>query len=260
MSLTYLEIDQARADYLELSDELRQAFDERLFQSWLYHDHMLEGVVLTESDIHRALIGRPCRNYCDGLVQKSLRRMRGAIHQLEADARSGVDISMDWLKDLHRQMCDVDDEHAGRYRKRDTSPGVYHLDVIPHKSISYYFHKFLEEWETELRGLHPIRAAAMAHWEFMRVFPFDERTGIVGRLMMNYILIKNFYPPAIVHANDRHHYFDALNGHRADMVPVVVEAMKGTIEAARVFRVRAEQQRLEQQRLEQQARRHQFAM
>jgi hypothetical protein len=235
MSLTYLEIDQARADYTALPDDVRRTFDERLMQSWLYHDHMLEGVVLTESDITRALRGRPCRNYCDGLVQKSLRRMMGCIHQFESDAQMGVEISLDWIKDLHRQMCDEGDEAAGRYRKRDTSPGVYHLDVVPSKSISYYFHKFLDDWESELSGYHPIRAAAMAHWEFMRVFPFDDRTGIVGRLMMNYILMKNYYPPAIIHANDRHNYFTALNGHRTDLVPVVVDAIKGTIDAARLF-------------------------
>lgn len=238
MSLTYLEIDQARADYTALPDEVRREFDDRLMQSWLYHDHMLEGVVLTESDITRALTGRPCRNYCDGLIHKSLRRMKAAIHQLEDDAANGVELSLDWLKDLHRHMCDADDEKAGRYRQRDTSPGVYHLDVVASKSISYYFHRFLEEWDDELSKVHPIRAAAMAHWEFMRVFPFDDRTGIVGRLMMNYILIKNFYPPAVIHATDRHHYFDALNGHRTDMVPVVVEAMKGTIIAARAFQQR----------------------
>ncbi len=235
MSLTYLEIDQARADYAELPDSIRQAFDERLNQSWLYHDHMLEGVVLTQSDITRALQGRPCRNYCDGLTQKSLRRMKTCIHKLEDDAAQGVELSLDWIKELHKMMCDDDDEAAGRYRQRNTSPGVYHLSVVPSKSISYYFHKFLEIWDEELAGVHPIRAAAIAHWEFMRVFPFDERTGIVGRLMMNYVLIKNFYPPAVIHATDRHHYFAALNGHRADMVPVVAEAIRGTIEAARAF-------------------------
>ncbi len=242
MSLTYLEIDQARTDYTALPTDVRRQFDERLIQSWLYHDHMLEGVVLSESDITRALSRRPCRNYCDGLIHKSLRRMKGCIHQLEADAADGVELSLEWIKQLHRSMCDADDEAAGRYRKRNTSPGVYHLDVVPSASISYYFHRFMEEWEDELCRMHPIRAAAIAHWEFMRVFPFDERTGIVGRLMMNYILTKNFYPPAVIHANDRHHYFAALNGHRTDMVPVVVEAMKGTITAARLFSERVAQQ------------------
>ncbi|MFW5968116.1 MAG: Fic family protein [Persicimonas sp.] len=240
MSLTYLEVDQARSDYAALTDDVRQAFEERLVQSWLYHDHMLEGVVLTESDIHRAIDGRPCRNYCDRRTQKSLRRMRGCIHKLYGDADQDRELSLEWLRDLHERMCDDDDEKAGRYRQRETSPGVYHLDVVGPDSISYHFRKLLDDWRDELSTMHPIRAAALAHWEFMRVFPFDERTGIVGRLMMNYILIKNYYPPAVIHASDRHRYFGALDGSRAEMVPVVVEAIRGTIEAARAFRDRAD--------------------
>lgn len=236
MSLAYLEIDQARSDYTALPAEIRREFDARLLQSWLYHDHMLEGVVLTQGDITRALDGRPCRNYCDRVIHKSLRRMMGQIHQMDADARSGVGVSGAWIKSLHRNLCDADDPAAAAYRTRNTSPGVYHLDVVAGKDIEAEFDHFLATWEAELCGLHPIRAAALAHHEFMRVFPFDGRTGVVGRLMMNYILTKNFYPPAIIHASDRHYYFAALNGHPSAMVPILVEAMKGTIEAARAFR------------------------
>lgn len=237
MSLAYLEIDQARSDYTALGGSLRQAFDARLSQSWLYHDHMLEGVVLTESDIQRALDGRPCRNYCDRVIQDSLRRMDARIQRMEADANDGVEITAQWLKELHQDVCGVP-QAAGVFRTRNTSPGVYHLDVIPGLEVPERFEQFLLMWDEELRHLHPIRAAAMAHHEFMRIFPFDERTGVVGRLMMNYILVKNFYPPAIIHASDRHHYFAALNGHRSDMIEVLVDAIRGTIEAARFFQRR----------------------
>jgi len=236
MSLAYLEIDQARSEYTTLPAEIRREFDARLIQSWLYHDHMLEGVVLTQGDITRALEGRPCRNYCDRVIHKSLRRMMGIIEQMDQDARAGVEVSQAWIKGLHQALCDADEPAAACYRTRNTSPGVYHLDVVAGVAIEAEFENFLARWETEFRGLHPIRAAALAHHEFMRIFPFDGRTGVVGRLMMNYILIKNFYPPAIIHASDRHYYFAALNGHPSDMVPVLVEAMKGTIEAARAFR------------------------
>lgn len=237
MSLAYLEIDQARSDYTALKGALRKAFDARLSQSWLYHDHMLEGVVLTESDIQRALDGRPCRNYCDRVTQDSLRRMDARIQRLQTDAHAGVEVTEQWLRQLHQDLCAAPDA-AGAFRTRNTSPGVYHLDVVPGSSVPERFEDFLRQWEEEFRHLHPIRAAAMAHHEFMRVFPFDERTGVVGRLMMNYILVKNFYPPAIIHASDRHHYFAALNGHRTDMVSVLVDAIRGTIEAARFFQRR----------------------
>lgn len=235
MNLAYMEVDHQRSHYRAISEAARDAFMERLVLSWLYHDHALEGIVLTQADLERAMEGMPCRNYCDNVVQRSLQRLKACIAHLEACARDGQDLSLDWIKDLHVRMSNPGDEAAGRYRKRDSSPGVYNLDVVPAASISYYFRKFIDTYENELVLHHPLRAAAIAHWEFMKVFPFDERTGVIGRLMMNFILLRHGYPPAIIHATDRHHYFAALNGHRTDLVPVLVDAVGATIAAARNF-------------------------
>lgn len=235
MNLTYLEIDHQRSHYDRLTGSARDAFMDRLVFSWLYHDHALEGVVLTDRDIWRALSGQPVRNYCDGLIQKSLLRQREIALSFFDPATRPDELSMDYIKELHGRLCDDGDDAAGRYRKRDTSPGVYNLSVVPQASISYYFRKFMDTYEDELRNYHPVRAAAIAHWEFMKVFPFDEKSGIVGRLMMNYLLVRAGYPPAIIHAHDRHHYFAALDGHRTDLVPVVVDAITAAIEAARIF-------------------------
>lgn len=243
MNLTYLEIDHQRSQYDRLMNgPARDAFLDRLVFSWLYHDHALEGVVLTDRDIWRALSGQPVRNYCDGLVQKSLLRQRQIALSFFDPERRPAELTMDMIKALHCKLCDDCDEAAGRYRKRDTSPGVYNLDVVPQASISYYFRKFMDIYEQELQTYHPVRAAAIAHWEFMKVFPFDEKSGIVGRLMMNYLLIRAGYPPAIIHAHDRHHYFGALDGNRTDLVPVVIEAITSAIDGARIFSQQMQQQ------------------
>lgn len=241
MNLTYLEVDHARSPYDALSGKQREAFQERLVLSLLYHDHALEGVPLSPREIDRALQGKPCRNYCDGETQKSLCRLQSAIGYVRREAQAGRSVTAEWIKELHGRMCDNDCESAGRYRKRDTSPGVYNLDIVKANSISYHFHKFVENCEGEFQTYHPVRRAAVAHWEFMRVFPFDERTGIVGRLLMNLMLLKNDYPPATIHAMERHTYFQALRGHRSDMVPVVVDGLKATITAAEDFAAHEEQ-------------------
>ena len=235
MNLTYLEIDHNRGPYDALKGEARAAFNERLVLSYLYHDHALEGVPLSRREIDRALEGKPCRNYCDGEIKKSLRRLKKAFGDIREDARDGEDLSIEWIKDRHVHMCDDDDEAAGRYRQRNTSPGVYNLDIVKSGSLSYHFHKFIEDYREEYRHYHPVRAAAVAHWEFMHVFPYDDRTGIVGRLMLNFLLMRADYPPATIHAMDRHHYFKALRGHRSDMVNVVVDGVKATISAAEEF-------------------------
>ncbi|RDV38309.1 Fic family protein [Bradymonadaceae bacterium TMQ3] len=239
MNLTYLEVDHQRSIYNAMPDELRPSFMERLKLCWLYHDHALEGVVLSSDEIARAMERMPCRTHCESVTQHGLRALYEAIDFIHASAERGDELSVEWLRELHQMLCMPGDDAGGRYRKRDTSPGVYHLTVAPASSISYHFHKFMDVYEEELRALHPIRQSALAHWEFMRVFPFDERTGIVGRLMLNFLLIKHRFPPAIVHGCDRHTYFAALNGHRNDMVPVTIEAIRATLQAAKTFQRQA---------------------
>ena len=238
MNLTYLEIDHQRSTYHEVVNTDGTEFRDRLALSWLYHDHALEGVVVAPGDLDRALKGMPSRNYCDGVLLHSLRAMRDSIDYIHDSAERGDELSLEWLRDIHTRLCPDDCETAGRYRQRDTSPGVYHLDVAPANSISYHFHKFIDTYHDELASMHPIRQAAIAHWEFMRVFPFDERTGVVGRLMLNFLLLKHDFPPAVVHATDRHVYFGALNGHRTDVVPVVADATRSSIAAAQAYQKR----------------------
>jgi len=235
MNLTYLEIDHNRANYDALVGDAKRAFIDRLMLGWMFHDHALEGVVLTHEDLRRALSGQPVRNYVDGQHQKSLLRLRQAALDLFDWARDDGEITMDFIKDLHEKLCDEGCEHAGRYRKRDTSPGVYHLDVVPQGSISYYFHRLVDMWNDELKFINPIRAAAIVHWEFMRAFPFDEKTGMVGRLLMNAVLIRGGYPPAIIHQMERQTYFAALDGRREELIPVLVDAIRATIECAEGF-------------------------
>lgn len=236
MNLTYLEIDYRRSSYDAMPQPVREAFEERLMLSWLYHEHALEGVVLTQSDIEGAMSGRECRTWSEEQVHKSVRRLHACF---EAVLRGGADASqimtLDWIKAQHAALSDAGSEHAGRYRKRDTSPGVYNLDVVPASSISYYFRKMLDAYHNELSKAHPIRGAAMAHWEYMRAFPFDEKSGLVGRLMSSALLVSSGYPPAVIHAQSRPQYFAALGGHRTDMIPVVVDALAATIQASESF-------------------------
>ena len=238
MNLTYLEIDRKRSIYQDVVESHGLEFRDRLAMSWLYHDHALEGVVIAPEDLERARQGMPARNYCDGVLLHSLQAMREAIDLIHDSAYRGDELSIDWLRDLHEHLSLDDSEAAGRYRQRDTSPGVYHLDVVPQNSISYHFHKFIDSFHGEMSSMHPVRRAAVAHWEFMCVFPFDHLTGVVGRLMANFVLLRHGFPPAIIHATDRQSYFDALKAQRIDGVPVIANAVRSSISAAREYRSR----------------------
>lgn len=69
--------------------------------------------------------------------------------------------------------------------------------------------------EEEEKKEHPaILLAALLHYRFVRIHPFDEGNGRVSRLLMNYVLFKNGYPPVVIKSEDKLNYLRALN--RAD--------------------------------------------
>lgn len=235
MNLTYLEIDHQRLIYNRLISAPDHEFVDALIFSWLYHEHAIEGVVLNPDAINRALSQRPTRNYRDRQIKNSLNRVRTiAMHMIDG-TRHGNTIDTAWIKEIHALLSDEEDPKSGHYRVRDTTPGVYNLKCVPGSTVAYHLNKLFNGFDEILKNEHPIYAASKIHWEFMQIFPFDEHSGFVGRLLLNQILIQAKYPPAIFHAMDRQQYFAALDSKPSKLIPVVEEAIKSTLGAAQLF-------------------------
>lgn len=65
--------------------------------------------------------------------------------------------------------------------------------------------------EEEKGELHPVALAALLHYKFVRIHPFDDGNGRLSRLLMNYVLVKNNLPPVVIKSADKKAYLFALN-------------------------------------------------
>ncbi|MGQ1947501.1 Fic family protein [Geofilum sp. OHC36d9] len=68
----------------------------------------------------------------------------------------------------------------------------------------------LNWYNSNIDQLHPVQLAAEFHYRFVCIHPFDDGNGRVARLIMNYILLKNNYPPVIIKSEDKESYLTAL--------------------------------------------------
>jgi len=68
------------------------------------------------------------------------------------------------------------------------------------------------QWiQAHLNKQHPLITGAIAHYNLVRIHPFDDGNGRGARILMNMILIKKGYPPAIIRREERRQYLATLN-------------------------------------------------
>ena len=76
----------------------------------------------------------------------------------------------------------------------------------------------LVDWynEAEREGkLSPVELAALFHYRYIRIHPFEDGNGRIARLMVNFILCRHDYPMIVVRSRKKSEYLEAL--HQADM-------------------------------------------
>ncbi|MEM9480099.1 MAG: Fic family protein [Verrucomicrobiota bacterium] len=103
----------------------------------------------------------------------------------------------------------IDDANAGIFRSIPVR--ISGSDVVlpnPHK-VPSLMDEFAS-WLKASRNLHPVELAAEAHFRLVTIHPFVVGNGRTARLIMNFILIRKGYPPAIIRKRDRLRYLRAL--------------------------------------------------
>jgi len=71
----------------------------------------------------------------------------------------------------------------------------------------------LVEWyrNEEQRGkLKVEELAALFHYRYIRIHPFEDGNGRIARLLVNYIFLRNNYPMLVIRSDDRNNYLKAL--------------------------------------------------
>lgn len=86
----------------------------------------------------------------------------------------------------------------------------------------------LVQWyndEAVIGELSPLELAALLHYRFIRIHPFEDGNGRIARLLVNYVLIRNNYPPVIIQSKDKENYLRIL--HQCDIVVGMESASQG---------------------------------
>ena len=111
--------------------------------------------------------------------------------------------------------------HAGQYKTRPNSVITRYGDrfdyASPEETPSLMAD--LVDWynEAEASGKYSVvELAALFHYRYIRIHPFEDGNGRIARLMVNYILSRHGWPMIVVRSRKKQDYLEAL--HKTDMV------------------------------------------
>ncbi len=85
--------------------------------------------------------------------------------------------------------------------------------------------------DQNLESQHPAITGAIAHYNLVRIHPFDDGNGRGARILMNLILMKKTYPPAVIKNEDRQIYLETLTlANRGNVAPFVEFVTKSLLD------------------------------
>jgi len=118
--------------------------------------------------------------------------------------------------------------HAGQYKTRPNSVITRYGDRFEYASPEETpaLMSDLVDWynEAEEKGeLSPVQLAALFHYRYIRIHPFEDGNGRIARLMVNYILSRHGWPMIVVRSRKKQEYLEAL--HQTDLVVGVVPSV-----------------------------------
>ncbi len=205
--------------------------------SWIHHDNALEGVVYEPNELITALQEAAPGEGAVVPVYDEIRQYKAAITLIrDLATKKKQEITLDTIKAIYTTLAPEEAEGKGppKYRKDVPLHRVYFHEIAPPDKIPQRMRNLLH-WltaESTKRTTHPTRIAGRAHYQFLHIFPFPKHSGKVARLLMNLILLREGYPPAILHATDRQRYYDALKTSSDAVAALINEALDNAVDSA----------------------------
>ncbi|MDP2749807.1 MAG: Fic family protein [Nanoarchaeota archaeon] len=116
----------------------------------------------------------------------------------------------------HELICKIHDELLANidsrkgYRTEDVRVIKATFKSTPARYVKTDMDLLLKWYYETEKSIHPFALAVIFHHKFEKIHPFMDGNGRTGRMLMNYILLKKDYPPAIIRKKNRSEFLKQL--------------------------------------------------
>lgn len=205
-----------------------------------YNSNHIEGNTLTYGQTEVLLL---LGNVMGNAPMRDFEEMKAhnlCLNLMIDEAISGRPLTEAFIRQLHKVMLREDYEvpvkspsgvitsytvHAGIYKTRPNSvktpSGTMFYYATPEETPALV--SDLVQWYNEAAASNefsPIELAAIFHYRYIRIHPFEDGNGRIARLLVNYILKQHNWPMMVVKTKNKVSYLNALAQADANVGPV----------------------------------------
>lgn len=205
------QLKQKLDSFRPLPPEIVKNIHEDLVLRWTYNSNAIEGNTLTLKETKVALEGitvggKTMKEHFEAINH------RDAIFFVEDLVKKESSLSEWNIKLIHQLILkNIDNKNAGIYRSVNvTISGADHTPPDA-SQVASEMSNFISWYKTDAQKLHPVERAARVHADFVKIHPFVDGNGRTSRLLMNFELIKDGFPPVVLTVEKRLSYYEALD-------------------------------------------------
>lgn len=242
--MKYLNVKKALAawqDLQPLSDKDRERLSRRFTVDFNYNSNHIEGNTLTYGQTEILLLfGKVIGEADVHDVQEMTASNVGLRMMAEEAAVKGTPLTQNFIRTLHKTILRENYRvyrdlpgggqtsyviHAGQYKTRPNSVITRYGDRFAYASPEETpgLMADLVDWynaEEQAGKLSPVELAALFHYRYIRIHPFEDGNGRIARLMVNFILSRHGYPMVVIRSRNKRAYLEALHQTDLEVGPV----------------------------------------
>ncbi|MFH1728895.1 MAG: Fic family protein [Pseudomonadota bacterium] len=137
------------------------------------------------------------------------------------------ELNIDVILMLHKMLfSNIQDDVAGRFRKEGEYVRVANHIACASSEITDRLTKMLTEYNAK-KHINIIERIAKLHLVFEYIHPFVDGNGRIGRVINNYLLIREGYIPINIKFIDRKKYYEAFNEFDRNAKTSIMEEIVG---------------------------------
>jgi Fic family protein len=194
-------------------------------EDFIFNTNAIEGSSVTEEEVVKILEKSRAEN--DEEIET-----KGVAKAVDYIRGTREELSLNLLLKLHKLCFKGSKGFAGKFRNvnvvvRNSRGEILHAGV-PKEELKDYLNDFVEWYNKNKNKFKPLVLAGILHNQFEHIHPFQDGNGRVGRLLLNFILLKNKYPPINIMLEDRLEYYKTLQEYskRDDLKPTLIFLIK----------------------------------